>query len=114
MCYQYSPPSLFRVQGLICACSIPTIFDYVAIECSVRFTKVLSQKITRFASKFVLTIKASSTWLYFRTLRPVFTNHNGYVINFDIPMIMPFEMIISITKKFFYIKAHKPIEINNN
>ena len=58
------------------------------IECCVSFTKALSQNIPRFASKFVLTIKASSTWLYFRTLRPVFANHTGYVINFDIPMLM--------------------------
>ena len=64
------------------------MFDYVAIECCDRFTKALSQKTARFVSKFVLTIKASSTWLYFRTLRPVFANHNGYVINFYISMIM--------------------------
>ena len=64
------------------------MFEYVAIECCVRFTKALSQKITHFVSKFVLTIKASSTWLYFRTLKPVFANHNGYVINFYISMLM--------------------------
>ena len=64
------------------------MLDYVAIECTVRFTKALSQKTARFVSKFVHTIKASSTGLYFRTLRQVFANRNGNVIDFFISMLM--------------------------